>query len=129
MVYRSYGPEVSYAKGVLMNLPKFREKHLRCRLFFFATLLKIENLTETFSSEVCEILKNTFCIEHLWATASVYPNDDISSNKACCLCRFLQFSTNSRSYVTALLNWNFLLLTQMYTDIYPMHYLDLGSLY
>ena len=33
-VYRSSGPEVFYAKGVLKNFPKFREKHLRWSLFF-----------------------------------------------------------------------------------------------
>ena len=35
-----------------------------------ATLLKKESLTQVFSREFCEISKNTFFTEHLWATAS-----------------------------------------------------------
>ena len=33
--------------------------------------IKKESLTQMFSCEVCEIFKNTFFTEHLWATASV----------------------------------------------------------
>ena len=36
-----------------------------------ATLLKKETLAQVFSCEFCEISKNTFFTEHLWATASV----------------------------------------------------------
>ena len=35
-----------------------------------ATLLKKETLAQVFSYEFCEIFKNTFFTEHLWATAS-----------------------------------------------------------
>ena len=36
-----------------------------------ATLLKKETLEQTFSCEFCEISKNTFFTEDLWATASL----------------------------------------------------------
>ena len=35
-----------------------------------ATRVKKEALTQVFSCEFCEIFKNTFFTEHLWATAS-----------------------------------------------------------
>ena len=35
-----------------------------------ATLFKKETLAQVFSCEFCEIPKNTFFTEHLWATAS-----------------------------------------------------------
>ena len=34
------------------------------------SLLKKETLAEVFSSEFCEISKNTFFTEHIWVTAS-----------------------------------------------------------
>ena len=56
----------------------FTGKHLCWRLFFTklqvlrsATLLK-ETLTQVFSSEIWEILKNTFFKEPLWTTATLY---------------------------------------------------------
>ena len=36
-----------------------------------ATLLKKETLTQVFSCEFDEVLKNTFFTEHLWTIASV----------------------------------------------------------
>ena len=33
--------------------------------------IKKESLAQVFPCEICEISKNTFFIEHLWATASV----------------------------------------------------------
>ena len=33
--------------------------------------IKIETLAQVFSCEFCEISKNTFFAEHVWATASV----------------------------------------------------------
>ena len=33
--------------------------------------IKKETLAQVFSSEFCEVCKNTFFIEHLWAAASV----------------------------------------------------------
>ena len=34
--------------------------------------IKKETLAQVFSCEFCEISKNTFFTEHLWATASVF---------------------------------------------------------
>ena len=45
--------------GVLENFANFTGKHL---LIKFAT----KTLTQVFSYEICEILKNSFFIEHLW---------------------------------------------------------------
>ena len=53
-------------KGVLRNFPKSTAKHL-CQSLF----IKKETLAHVFSCEFCEISKNTFYKEHLWATASV----------------------------------------------------------
>ena len=47
----------SVRKGVLRNFAKFAGKHLR-------------QITQMFSCEFCEISKNIFVAEHLWATAS-----------------------------------------------------------
>ena len=66
------------AGGAFKNFVTFTGKHLCWRLFFTklqvlrsATLLK-ETLTQVFSSEIWEILKNTFFKEPLWTTASLY---------------------------------------------------------
>ena len=70
--HRSY----SVRKGVLRNFAKFTEKQLSkaCNNCLRpATLLK-ETLAQVFSCEFCEISKNTFFTEHLWATASVKIN-------------------------------------------------------
>ena len=40
--------------------------------------IKKETLAQVFSCEFCEISKNTFFKEHLWATASVYQKTDQS---------------------------------------------------
>ena len=64
-------------KGILRNFKKFTGKQL-CQSLFFnkvaelrpATLLKNEILAQVFSCEFCEISKNTFLTEHLWAAAS-----------------------------------------------------------
>ena len=50
----------SIIKGVLRNFAKFTGKHL-----------KKDTLGQVFSCEFCEISKNTFFKEHLWAAASV----------------------------------------------------------
>ena len=50
----------SVKKGAFRNFAKFTGKHL-CQSFFY---------TKVFSCEFCKISKNTFFIEHLWATAS-----------------------------------------------------------
>ena len=64
-------PEVFYKKGVLVNFAKFTGKHLRQSLF----LIKEETLAQAFSCEFCEIYKNSFFTEHLWATASERTSD------------------------------------------------------
>ena len=46
-------------KGVLKNFTKFAGKH---------NFIKKETLAQVLSSEFCEISKNTFFAEHLWAT-------------------------------------------------------------
>ena len=53
-------------KGLLRNFTKFTGKQL-CQSLFFN---KVADLTQVFSCEFCEISKNTFFKEHLWATAS-----------------------------------------------------------
>ena len=57
----------SVKKGVIRNFAKFTGKHLCQKLFF-----KKESLAQVFSSEFCEISKNTFFTEHVWTTASVF---------------------------------------------------------
>ena len=55
-------------KGVLRNFAKFTGKHL-CQASVY-NFTKKETLAQVFSCKFCEIYKNTFCTEHLWATAS-----------------------------------------------------------
>ena len=55
-------PEVFCKKGGLRNFAKFTGKHLRQRLFFKKK--RVSGIS------ACEISKNTFFTEHLWATAS-----------------------------------------------------------
>ena len=62
-------------KGVLRNFAKFTGKHL-CQSPYFnkvagqvCNFIKIEDLTQVFSCELCEISKNTFFTEYVWATA------------------------------------------------------------
>ena len=54
-------------KGVLRNFAKFTGKHL-CHSLYFNN----EALAQVFSSEFCEISKNTFSAEYHWTTASKY---------------------------------------------------------
>ena len=57
---------------------QFSEKHLSQSLFLIKSrpeacnFSKKETLAQVFSCEFCEISKNTFFTEHLWATASEY---------------------------------------------------------
>ena len=66
----------SIRKGVLRNFAKFTGKHLCQSLFFNKvtdpafSFIKKETLIQVFSFEFCEISKNTFFTEHLWAAAS-----------------------------------------------------------
>ena len=54
-------------KGVLGNFTKFTEKN-QCQGLFFNKVA--ETLAQVFSCEFCEICKNFFFTEHLWAAAS-----------------------------------------------------------
>ena len=75
---RSSHQRCSVKKGVLRNFAKFIRKHL-CQSISFneiaglkvCNFIKREILAQVFSSEFCEISKNTFLTEHLWATASI----------------------------------------------------------
>ena len=64
-------------KDVLKNVAKFIGKHLCQSLFCIKMLalicnfIKNETLAQLLSCEFCEISKNAFFKEHLWATASV----------------------------------------------------------
>ena len=66
---------VLYKKGAPRNFAKFTGKHL-CQSLFLIELqtglqhFKKETLAQAVSCEYCEISKNTFFTEHLWATAS-----------------------------------------------------------
>ena len=76
---RSSHQRCSVKKDVLRNFAKFIGKHL-CQSLFFnkvagggaCNFIKKETLAQVFSSEFCEISKNTLFTEHLRATASVY---------------------------------------------------------
>ena len=63
----------SVRKGVLRNFAKFTGKHLCQSLSFNKVVpynfIKKETVAQLFSCEFCEIFKNTFLTEHLWATA------------------------------------------------------------
>ena len=64
---RSSHRRCSVRKGALRNFAKITGKHL-CQSLFF----KKETLAQVFSCEFCEISKNTFFTEYLWATASIH---------------------------------------------------------
>ena len=83
---RSSHQRCSAKKGVLRNFAKFTGKHL-CQSLFFnkgaggaCNFIK-KRLAQVFSSEFCEIAKNTFFTEHVWATAS-FPHE---LSFKCCL--------------------------------------------
>ena len=87
IICRSSHRRCSLRKGVLRNFVKFTGKHL-CRSVLFnrseaCNFVKKETLGQVFSYEFCEISKNTFFTEHLWATASVFDLSfhSISQNK------------------------------------------------
>ena len=69
---RSSHPELFCKKGVLRNFAKFTGKHL-CQSLFFdkrVSLLKKRLWHRVFSSEFCEISKNTFFKKTLLVAAS-----------------------------------------------------------
>ena len=59
-IFRSSRPEVSCKKGVLKNFAKFTGNQPA-----FCNFIKNETLAQLFSSEICEISKSNFFIEHL----------------------------------------------------------------
>ena len=72
--YRSSHRGCSVRKGVLKIFSKFTGKHL-CQSLLFnkasaCNFIKKETLAQVFSCEFSKISKDTFFIEHLWATAS-----------------------------------------------------------
>ena len=76
---RSSHHTCSVRKAVLRKFIKFTEKHLWKSVLFdkvaglsTAALLK-KRLPQVFSYEFCEISKNTFFTEHLWANTSIHP--------------------------------------------------------
>ena len=76
--YRSSHRRCSVGKGVLRDFEKFTGKHL-CQSLFFnkvaSNFSKKETLTQVFSSEFCEILKeDLFFTKHLWWLLAYLPN-------------------------------------------------------
>ena len=65
--YRSSHQRCSVRKGVLRNFAKIKGKHL-CQSLFFNKVKK-QTLAQVLYCEFCEIFKNTFFTEYLWATA------------------------------------------------------------
>ena len=63
-----------FQTGVLKMYTKFTGKHLCWSLFLVnysnLQLYEIETPTKVFSCEFCKTFKNTYFIEHLWATVS-----------------------------------------------------------
>ena len=72
---RSSNRKCSVRKGVLRNFAKLTGKQQCQGLFFNEVAIKKESLALLLSCEFCEISKNTFFTEHLWATASVLKFD------------------------------------------------------
>ena len=66
--FRSSHQKCPLRKGVPRNFTKFTGKHL-CQSQA-CNFVKKETLAQVFSCEFCEISRNTFFTEHLWATAS-----------------------------------------------------------
>ena len=65
--FKNSCPEVLCKNGVLKNFPKFTGKHLCQGLKPEACkFIKNETLTQVFSSEFNELIKETFFVEHLW---------------------------------------------------------------
>ena len=53
---------------MFLEISQISQENTCARVYFF---YKKETLAQVFSGEFCEISKNTFFTEHLWATASV----------------------------------------------------------
>ena len=64
-------------RGVLLGkvfseISQNSEENTSARVSFLIFFIKKVTLAQVFSCEFCEISKNTFFTEHLWATASVF---------------------------------------------------------
>ena len=79
-----------FSKGVLKNFANFTGKHL-CRVkcepksliypYSLHLHYKKDSCTQLFFSGFCRIFKNTFLLEHSWASASDFIFDIFKSNK------------------------------------------------
>ena len=55
---------------VFLEISQNSQENTCARVSFFCNFVKKETVAQVFSCEFCEISKNTFFTEHLWATAS-----------------------------------------------------------
>ena len=60
-------------KKMYLKISQNLQENTYVKVSFLIKLTKKETLAHMFSCEFCEISKNTFFTEHLWATASVLP--------------------------------------------------------
>ena len=58
-------------EGALTNFANFTGKHFCWMSPESLQLYQKETLTEVFSSEICEIFKNSYFEGHLWTTAAI----------------------------------------------------------
>ena len=74
--FQKQSPEVFYIKKVFLEILQNSQENTCVRDSFLIELqtsqqhFKKETLAQAVSCEYCEISKNTFFAEHLWATAS-----------------------------------------------------------
>ena len=83
--HRNSHRRCSVKKGLLKNFVIFTGKHQEClfnKVFYIRFYYK-ETLTQTFSSEYCEIFKNTYVEEYLPQTATFYATAYIQSQFGC----------------------------------------------
>ena len=66
-------PELFSKKRCVRNFVKLTRKYLCQSRPQACNFIKKETVAQVFSYEFCEISKNTFFTEHLWATASTSP--------------------------------------------------------
>ena len=74
-IFRSSHRRCPVRKGVLRNFATFIGKHLCQSPLLHSSVcsfIKKENRSQVFPCEFCEVSRNTFFTEHLWATTSVY---------------------------------------------------------
>ena len=65
-IYRSSRPEVFCKKNVFLKISQNSQENI-CAIDFF----KKETLAQVLSCQFCEIFKNTFITEHLWALIDI----------------------------------------------------------